>query len=102
MAPQWSEFLRRLLRPGGGEPAAREESGTPVEYKGYVIRPLARRKGSEWLTTGVITKTVADETREHRFVRVDTHSSRDAAEAFTVTKAKQLIDEQGERLFRDD
>ncbi len=37
--------------------------------------------------------------REHRFVRADTHPSREDAAAFTISKARQIIDEQGGRIF---
>ena len=37
--------------------------------------------------------------KEHRFVRAEMHSSREAAVEFSIAKARQLIDEQGERLF---
>jgi hypothetical protein len=31
---------------------------------------------------------------------VDTHASKDDAVAFSITKAQQIIDEQGDRIFR--
>jgi hypothetical protein len=37
--------------------------------------------------------------REHRFVRADTHGSADQAREFAIVKARQIIDEQGDRLF---
>ena len=37
--------------------------------------------------------------KEHRFVRADTHQSRDDAIEFTISKAKQMIDMQGDRIF---
>ena len=37
--------------------------------------------------------------KKHDFVRADTYASRDDAIAFTITKAKQLIDQQGDRMF---
>jgi hypothetical protein len=42
--------------------------------------------------------------KSHRFVRADTHHSRDDAIAFALSKAKQIIDLQGDRIFseRDD
>ncbi len=76
---------------GGGEAAS--------EYKGCSIRPAPRRQGSGWLLAGVITKTFPDGVKEHVFVRADTFTSRDEAAAFAVTKAKQIIDEQGDRIF---
>lgn len=84
----------------GGGAGGGEAPGEAVEYKGYRITPAPQRQGSGWNTAGVIAKEFEDGVKEHRFVRVDTHTSRDDAMAFSVTKAQQIIDEQGDRLFR--
>ena len=55
----------------------------------------------QWLTAGVIRKEVDGETKEHRFLRADTHASAESANDFAVIKGRQIIDEQGERIFRD-
>jgi len=70
-----------------------------VEYKGYRIRPAPYLSGSQYQTAGSIEKDTADGVKEHRFIRADTYASRDDAIAFTIAKAKQLIDLQGERMF---
>jgi hypothetical protein len=88
--------LRGLFSAGGAAPAAAET----VDYKDYRITPAPERQSSGWNTAGVIAKTFEDGVKEHRFVRVDTHSSKDDAIAFSITKAQQIIDEQGDRLFR--
>jgi hypothetical protein len=80
---------------GGGD-----EPGERVDYKGYLITPAPQRQGSAWNTAGVIAKEFEDGLKEHRFIRVDTHSSKDDAVAFSITKAQQIIDEQGDRLFK--
>jgi hypothetical protein len=71
-----------------------------VEYEGFRIQPAPERKDGGWNTAGIITKTIDGELKEHRFIRVDTHSSRDDAISFSVTKAQQIINEQGDDLFR--
>ena len=91
------DTLRNLFR--SGEPAA--AAAAAVEYKGYRITPAPKRQASGWNTAGLIAKTFDDGVKEHRFIRVDTHSSKDDAIAFSVTKAQQIIDEQGDRLFRN-
>jgi hypothetical protein len=91
------DTLRNLFRSGAPAPAAPAEA---VEYKGYRITPAPERQPSGWNTAGLIAKTFEDGVKEHRFVRVDTHTSKDDAIAFSITKAQQIIDEQGERLFR--
>ena len=37
--------------------------------------------------------------QQHRFIRADTHPTRDDAIAFAISKAKQIIDLQGDRIF---
>ena len=38
--------------------------------------------------------------KEHRFIRADTYASRDDAIAFTISKAKQIVDQQGDAIFK--
>ena len=97
----WSKIksaLARLAGPRGG--AGSEEPEAPaVEYKGYRIRPAPYRANNLFQTAGVIEKDFPDGVKAHRFVRADTHPGRDDAVAFTISKAKQIIDLQGERMF---
>ncbi len=94
----FTEFVRNLLaRLNAG--AAQPESGEAVEYKGCSIRPTFRRDGSQWLTAGVISKQFADSVKEHHFIRSETHGSKADAGAHAVFKAKQIIDERGDKLF---
>jgi hypothetical protein len=37
--------------------------------------------------------------KAHRFIRADTHQGREDAIAFAISKAKQIIDLQGDRIF---
>src|SRR3546814_830364 len=85
---------------GGGKPAAAKE-GEAVEYKGFRIHPAALPQSGQWLTAGVIRKEIDGATKEHRFLRADTHGSPDSANDFAVVKARQIIDEQGDGMFRD-
>ncbi len=82
-----------LAAGGGGE------RGKPQEYNGFLIQAAPRQDGSHWLTAGFISKKIGDEQKEHQFIRADTHTSREDAEAFSLTKARLIIDEQGEKLF---
>ena len=93
-------FLRGLV--GGKEGDAPGASAdNAVEYKGFMIHPAARREGSQWLTVGVITKQIGDEVKEHHFIRADMYSSKEGADDCAVTKGRQIIDEQGDKLFKD-
>jgi hypothetical protein len=93
--------LGRLF--GGGEGAVQSEGPAPsaVEYKGYRIRPAPYRADRLYQTAGVIEKDTPEGPKQHRFVRADTHQSREDAISFAVTKAKQINDLQGDRIFGD-
>ena len=88
-----------FARLAGGGSGGAEESMPAVDYKGYRIRPTPYLNGGQYQTAGVIQKDTADGVKEHRFVRAETHPSKDDAAAFAVTKGKQIIDQQGDRVF---
>ena len=91
-------FLKGLFGGGsGGSAAQRHET---VAYKDYEITPTPLAQGGQFLTSGVIAKEFPDGRKEHSFIRADTHSSADSAAAFAIQKAHQIIDEQGDRIFR--
>lgn len=72
-----------------------------VEYKGYRIHPAPyRNNNGAYQTAGTVEKDTPDGVRRHEFVRADTYDSRDDAIAFTISKAKQMIDQLGDRLFK--
>ncbi len=96
-----SGFLRRLTGGEAADDAAPGARGPAVEYQGYAIHAIPRRQGSQWLTAGLITKEFPDGVKEHHFIRAETHASQDDAKAFAVLKAKQIIDERGDKLFTD-
>jgi hypothetical protein len=85
--------------------AAREASEpeaaavAPTEYKGYRIRPTPFKTSALYQTAGTIEKDSPDGVKTHRFIRADTHHSREDAVAFAISKAKQIIDLQGDRMF---
>jgi hypothetical protein len=82
-----------------GERERVEVNAPVVEYKGYRIRPRPYRANGHYQTAGVIEKDFSDGMKEHRFIRADTHQNVDDAIAFAIAKAKQIIDQQGDRIF---
>ncbi len=98
-----ASFLKDLWNrvSGGGSPAEREEpAAEAVEYKGFRIRPVPYSAKGGYQTAGVIEKDYEAGVKEHRFVRAETHPSKDEAATFAVAKGRQIIDEQGDRIFR--
>jgi hypothetical protein len=84
---------------GGGQAGGAQPAVEAVEYKGYRIRPAPYLSGSQYQTAGSIEKDTPAGLKQHNFIRADTYASREDAIAFTVSKAKQMIDLQGERMF---
>ena len=98
MASIFKDLWTRLAG-AGSRSAAPEPAAEPVEYKGFRIRPAPYPSKGQYQTAGVIEKDFDTGSKEHRFVRAETHASRDDAAAFAIAKGKQIIDEQGDRIF---
>jgi hypothetical protein len=84
---------------GGASSEPPEAPGEAFEYKGYRIRATPFAAEGQFQTAGVIEKDFDTGPKEHRFIRAERHPSKDDAAAFAITKGKQIIDEQGDRLF---
>ena len=96
----FSSLKAAWARLAGGAGGARSEAAADVvEYKGYRIRPAPYRNGSQYQTAGSIEKDTPDGVKRHDFIRADTYPTRADAIEFTVSKAKQIIDNQGDRIF---
>jgi hypothetical protein len=95
----FAKIKAALSRLAGGGSGATEPELPAVEYKGYRIRPAPYLNNGQYQTAGVIQKDAADGVKEHRFIRAETHASKDDAAAFALTKGKQIIDQQGDRMF---
>jgi hypothetical protein len=90
----WTHFTQ-----GAEGKGAQEVPAEAVEYKGFRIRPAPYSSKGQYQTAGVIEKDFPEGVKEHRFVRAETHASKDDAAAFAVAKGRQIIDEQGDRIF---
>ena len=93
-------FFSPLFGGGKGEASAAQEApGDAVDYKGYRIRPAPFRAEGQFQTAGLIEKDFAEGRKEYRFIRAEKHTSADQASEFAVSKGRQIIDEQGDRVF---
>lgn len=91
-------FWKKLFGGGGGD-AAVEAAGEPVEHNGFTIRATPFTEGGQYQTCGVISKEIGGEVREHRFIRADRFAAKQDAVDVTLRKARQIIDEQGDKIF---
>jgi len=89
-------FLKRLF--GGGE-SAPPKPAQEVEHSGFLIRATPFQENGQWQTCGVIVQEKDGVMREHRFIRADRFPSQGMAADHSVVKGRQIIDQQGERMF---
>ncbi len=71
-----------------------------IDYNGYAITPTPIREGSSFRLSATIEKDIGGDMKSHTLIRADTFEGLDAANDASIAKAKQMIDEQGDGLFR--
>lgn len=71
----------------------------PVSYKGFEIFPDLMPEGGKYRLMARIEKIIDGDRKTHTVIRADVFESRDQVASFSIAKAKQVIDEQGGRLF---
>ena len=86
-------LLSRLFGSGPAEPEQ------PEDYKGYRVFPDPISEGGKWRIAARIEKDVDGETKEHQLIRADLLENQDEARTQSAAKCRQVIDEQGDRLF---
>lgn len=94
------KFLGKLAT---GKRSGNDAANNPeaVTYKGYTISPMPKQGGGQWTTEGYISKDIGGVSKSEHFIRVESHIARDEATKHSIFKAKQIIDEQGDKLFKD-
>ena len=92
-------FLKKLF--GGGEGGGGDDKPlAEADYKGCHIEVTPQKDGGQYRLCGRITKEIGGETKSHTLIRADLFPSRDEAVTHTFRKAKLVISEQGDGLFR--
>ena len=77
------------------DPASPPAATGREEYKGFAITANPIKEGGQYRVAARIEK----DGRSHDLVRADTMASLEDATAISLSKARQMIDEQGDRLF---
>lgn len=94
-------FFKKLF---GGGSASAEPQGDKVmgeeAYKGFLIKAIEMKAGSELQLAGTIEKEIDGELKTYRFIRADRMNSPDDLVTLALSKGRQIIDEQGDHLFR--
>ena len=93
-------FWKRLFGGGSGAEEA-PAGGKEIEYAGFTVRATPFKQDGQYQCSGVVSKEVDGEVKEHRFIRADRFASLDDAIDISLRKGRQMVDEQGERMFRE-
>lgn len=91
-------FLKKLFGGGAGADAA-QKPGPTLDYEGFLIRATPFAEGGQFQLCGVIEKEIGGQVRQFRFIRADKFPSAADAGQFALTKGRQIIDEQGDKVF---
>ncbi|MDF0600145.1 HlyU family transcriptional regulator [Psychromarinibacter sp. C21-152] len=92
-------LLSRLF--GGGGAGKAPQRPEPETHNDFLIFAEPAKAEGGYRIGALIEKEIGGEVKSHRMVRADTIQDHDTAVQASVAKAKALIDEQGESIFRD-
>ena len=92
-------FWRSLFGGSASSEPAAVKGTAPEEYNGFTISAAPVKSGAQYQAAGLIEKDIDGVRKQHNFIRADYFASRDDAVTFSLTKARQIIDLMGERVF---
>ena len=92
-------FWKSLFGGGGNKQARPTAPARTAEHNGYRIEAMPYPEEGQFQVSGVISKEVDGVVKRHKFVRADRFPTLDDAAEFSIVKAKQIIEQQGEKLF---
>lgn len=86
---------------GGSSRSATKSDPEPetVEHEGCTITPTPIREEGGYRLSAKIEKLIEGEVKSHTLIRADIIQDITAANEAAIRKARQMIDEQGDRLF---
>ena len=87
-------LLKKLF--GGAEPPAPD----PITHAGFTIFPEPVKEDGGYRIAARIEKEVGGDMQVHHMIRADTYAGQETAIEASISKAKQVIDQMGERIFR--
>lgn len=93
-------FWKSLFGGGSRKDSAPARPVRSAEYNGFRIAAMPYPEAGQFQVAGVISKEIDGIVKERKFVRADRFGSLDDAAEFSLTKARQIIDQQGDRMFR--
>ena len=91
-------FLKSLLIGSSG--TGQVKPSEPVAYKGFAIEAAPINEDGKYRTAGFINGDLDGESKRVRFIRADLNADLGRAVEHSISKAQQIIDEQGKALLK--
>ena len=91
------KFFKSLF--GGSTGDGQPKPSEPIDYQGFSIEAAPINEDGKYRTAGFISGEIDGETRRIRFIRADQNAELESAINHSITKAQQIIDEQGNSLL---
>jgi len=91
-------ILSKLFGGSGGDGPAKSAAKSEA-YNGFRIFPEPIKEGGQYRVAARIEMEVDGVTKTHTLIRADTLADHGGAVTASINKAKQVIDEQGARIF---
>lgn len=88
-------WLSKIFGGGGSSDPAAET----VEYNGFRITPTPAHEGGQYRIGARIEAEIDGELKSHDLIRADMIRDIDECKDASIRKAKQMIDQMGNRLF---
>ena len=92
-------FFKSIFGSSSGSAKSDSVTSEPLEYNGFSIEAAPIDEGGKYRTAGYISGEVEGEIKRVHFIRADENSDRQSAIDHSISKAKQIIDEQGSGLL---
>ena len=92
-------FLKSLFGLGDKSANAAATVAKEAEHNGFHIAAKPYAEQGQFQVAGLISKTIDGTVREHKFVRADRFGTMEEAADFAILKGRQIIDQQGDRIF---
>ena len=91
-------FFSNLFGGGSKEPKAAAVAQTET-IEGVLVEATPMPEGGQFRLAARLSKDSGGETKEHTLIRADLFQTREEAARMAMQKARQVIAEQGDRLF---
>jgi len=92
-------FFKSILGDSSSSAKSNPATSEPLEYNGFTIEAAPIDEGGKYRTAGYISGEVEGEIKRVYFIRADENSDRQSAIDHSISKAGQIIDEQGSKLL---